>query len=477
MNFEWLPAPLPQDLALSTPGSIGVASNTVKVYRTPNLELAIEADADGDGKQEEAAVPGTRSTGATLQLVRGEITGYKIIHHKTETKGERKHSFIKGEADAFSLLYNPDAQAECSTITEWLANVPRRIWERRTDRQKIITTRRQRDDAGIENQSKSEMFGADYIQIELGLPNLESVLIGTVPPEFVTEGLKIEGPGFVEYRRGPSGLPDESLRRTVIRAIEFLFGSGLGVLGRSEFASGDRLIRAEYTSTYIPGGVGAGHRPALLHPENWQDGLSGATIAPILRRFIELEPSYDLNKAVWLYLHGRNSPLEMAAGYVGAAFEILRRGFYEQPENEARSRLMPKDRWQLVGKEVRRLFADLAQRETLSEYSDEIQEVERRLAELNKVSGTKLSRLFLSDLHLQYGDVEIKALQARNEAAHAMRFNTSEGFEKLWAYRALQTLFGRVLLRLLAAQVHYFDYSTVGHPLRALETQQGAMGT
>ncbi len=98
----------------------------------------------------------------------------------------------------------------------------------------------------MEDKGESGMGGADYIRIDLGLPNLESVLIGTVPSECVAEGLKIEGPGIVEYRRGVSGAPDESLRRTVIRAMEFLFGSGLGVLGRSEFSSDGRLIRAEY---------------------------------------------------------------------------------------------------------------------------------------------------------------------------------------------------------------------------------------
>ena len=113
----------------------------------------------------------------------------------------------------------------------------------------------------------------------------------------------------------------------------------------------------------------------------------------------------------------------------------------------------------------------------MREFSDEIQEIERRLAELNKVSGTKLSKLFLSDLHLQYGVAELQALQARNDAAHAVPFNSAEAFEKLRSYRALHTLFARVLFRLLNVQVYYFDYSTVGYPLRRLETQQGAVAS
>lgn len=167
----------------------------------------------------------------------------------------------------------------------------------------------------------------------------------------------------------------------------------------------------------------------------------------------------------------------MAASYLGGALEILRRSFYEQPENESRSRLMPKESYRYLGKEVRRVLAELAQQESLRAFSNEIQEIERRMAELNKVSGTKLSKLFLSDLGLEYGETELGALQARNLAAHAQPFTAAEAFEVLRSNRALQTLFARVLLRLLDAPVHYFDYSTLNHPLRQLATQQGASAT
>lgn len=479
MNFEWLPFPLPQTLTLQTGGNLGVDSKAVRVSRGPHLELVIEADADGVLKHEAAAVPGTKFTGVTIKIDAppGEISGYKRLHGKTEKRGDINRSYVRGKADAVSVVFRSGAETEASNITEWLANVPARLWARSSERQRVVTVRRQRDDAKVENQEDIEMGGADYICLTLGLPSLDSVLVGTVPPEFVTEGVKIEGPGFIEYRRGTAGLPDETLRRTVVRALEFLFGSGLGVLGRSEFAADGRLLRAEYVAAYIPGGAGAGHRPALLHSRGWLDGLDEAVITPILQRFIELEPSYHLNRAIWLYLHGRNCPLEMAAGYTGAAFEILRRGFYNQPENEARSRLMPKEAWQFVGKEIRRVFGELASHVQMHEFSGELQEIERRLAELNKVSGAKLSKLFLADLQLQYGDIEIQALNARNEAAHAVPFGAAEGFEKLQSYRALHTLFARALLRLLAVEVYYFDYSALGHPPQRLETRQGTAGT
>lgn len=479
MNFEWLPFSLPRTLTLRVSGSSGVASDIITVSRNEDLKLIIESDAPGGYELEEKVIPGTRSIGATLPLIspRGEISGYKRTGQRTESKGERKHSYVNGQADALSVVYSLDDKIECGAMTEWVVNMPQRLWGRSTERQKIKTSRRQRDDSKMEDTSEVEMGGTDHICLKLDLPTLESVLVGTVPREFVEDMFKPAGPGFIEYRRGPAGLPDDSLRRTVVRAMEFLLGSGLGVLGRSEFSADGRVLRAEFSSAYIPGGAGSGHRPALLHPQGWLDGLDETIIAPILKRFIELEQSYSLNRAIWLYLHGRSSPLEMAAGYLGAGFEILRRSYYEQPDNEKRSRLMPKDRWQIVGRGIRDLFASLAHRESLSDLSNELHEVEIRLGELNRVSGKKLSKLFFADLGLQYGEIEERALQARDDAAHAMPYNVTEGFEKLKAYRALQTLFARVLLRLLSAQVYYFDYSAEGHPLRRIHEQQGPRTT
>lgn len=472
MTFEWFPIPLPHTFKLGDKSNIGVASEKVKISRDQDLRLVVEANAAGEILSDEEPIPGTQSIGATLQLEdnRGQIIGFKRLKTRTETEDNTRHCYVSGQADAISLTISND---ESTSITEWLTNVPRLLWPDSTDRTRTTSIRRQRDGSDVTDEKERAMAGSDYLQLNLNLPTLERVLIGTVPQEFVTEGTQIVAPGFIQYFRGPDGLPNDSLRNTVLRAFEFLFGSGLGVLGHCQFASNGRPVTAVYKSSYIPGGIGSGHRPALLHAAGWIDGLDRTVVTPVVRRYIELEPSCHLNRAVWLYLHGRNAPLEMAAGYVGAAFEVIRRGYYNQPENEPRSRLMPKERWQTVGKEMQRLLSDISKTDALQGYTVELQEIERRFAELNKVSGTRLNRLFLTDLALQHGETEMQALQARNNDAHALPFNTAEAFEKLRSYRALHTLFARALLRMLSAQVFYFDYSSLGHPLKRLEEKQG----
>ncbi len=196
-------------------------------------------------------------------------------------------------------------------------------------------------------------------------------------------------------------------------------------------------------------------------------------MAALVRRYVDIEHDYNLNGAVWLYLHGRNAPLEMAAGYVGAAFEMLRRGYYERPENESRSRLLPRPRWAELAKKLDATIDSLAQGEDWKDLLGEVAALRKRLPGLNDISGSRLNLLFLKDLDLNYGGAEDRALGARNDAAHANQLDPADNFERLRDYRAAHTLFARGLLAILGVEVRYFDYSSRGYPARDLAQPQG----
>src|SRR5207249_395894 len=119
-------------------------------------------------------------------------------------------------------------------------------------------------------------------------------------------------------------------------------------------------------------------------------------------------------------------------GYVGAAFELLPRGYYELPENKARSRLLSKPQWRQVAEALVTALAVLKQ--TNATMAEQLASIEQGLTGLNKVSGSRLNSIFLTELGLRTGDTERRALQARNDAAHANRLETSD-FEALRAYR------------------------------------------
>jgi hypothetical protein len=161
----------------------------------------------------------------------------------------------------------------------------------------------------------------------------------------------------------------------------------------------------------------------------------------------------------------------MRSGYIGGAFELLCRRYYEQPENERRSRLLTKGQWSEVSKEFRALVDSLSERETLKESKGDLERIRDRFGELNSVSMTRLKQQFLGDLGLSFGNAEEQALKARNDAAHA-NDGGGDDFETLRAYRASHTLLARAVLKSLGVSVRYFDYSSDGYPDRKLEEAQ-----
>ena len=482
MTFEWLPISLPEKFQVVDQKDFGIAANEIEVSRGSDLWLRVSASGAGRCSELKPGTAGTEFRASPIKLLtRGNqpcvLDGYRRTNGTTT--GETR-SQIEGLATALSVTLRA---GEPSYIVEWLTNAPDVTWPGLTERTAGSNPMRKRFDSAIAALQRvggtieevGEGFSShfDYVDLHLMLPTVETVRIGTVPAAFTTEGMSIERPGFLEYHPGPGGLPNDQIRNTVRRAFEFLFGGGLGLLGHSEVDQDGQAIRAVTRSTSVPGGPGPALRPALLH-EDLLDGLDEALVASLVRRYVELEPIYGLNGAVWRYLYSRRAPLEMKAGYVGAAFEILRRGFYARPENESRSSWLPSDQWTELAKSLDMAIDTLAKSESWETWRDPLNEIRARMSGLNSVPGGRLNRQLLRDLALQSGKTEKRALQARNDAAHANEVDPAENFARLRDYRAAHTLFARVMFAILGIPVHYFDYSTEGFPPRELKDAQGA---
>ena len=472
---EWSPIQLPQILKVVYPRDFGVATvDELEISRGPDLSLRISLQGDGGFTRDAVKVPGTEWKPSPISLLTQSSQSCTLHHYRsregsTRTENGRTRTQVVGGAASLSIAFGHGAPL---SIVEWLTNVPELIWTRFTERTEPLTTIQREESNAPGGHARIANVSCDHIALQFQLPTLSMIRIGTVPPKFVTEGLPIDRPGFIEYHPGPQGLPDERLRHVARRAFEFLFGGGLGLLGYSELDHSGQPVQVFMNSPYVPGGFGGALPPALLH-KYWRNGLDEELVARLVRRFVELESDYDLDRAVWLCLHARNAPLEMAAGYVGAAFEILRRGYYKRPENESRSRLLPSSQWSAVAKRVSEAIDSSMEFECCKSFRNELDDLKSRFSGLNDVSGSRLNRLFLSDLGLKFGDTEEMALAARNDAAHANRVDPSENFASLRAYRAAHTLFARGLLTILGGYVRYFDYSTFGFPVRDLSEAQG----
>jgi len=481
MPLDWIPLRLPLTVELPREGA-HMPVCEFEVTRGAAQELVLKGTALGAPTPDagrESPIPGSIDHPIRVECRFGAYVGELIWRgpkswSEDGTQLDNLKTTATGMAERI-ILKQRDGKP--NYVTEWLTNVPNeRIWSRTTERETKVVNSRRRGDATLEDDSTRRSSARDHLEVTIGLPTLREIRFGVAHPEDKKTVDDVGRPGFLEFTAGPSGLPSDELRNSVRRSLEFLFGCGFGVLGWSECDGKGAALRVGLLYSRLAGGVGAPLPPALLHPQ-WVDGIDEQVVAGFITSYLDHEQHFDLNRVVWLYLHARNAPLDMAAGYVGAAFEIIRRGYYRLPENEARSRRLSPKAWALVLKSLRTQMDTLCLDDDLKQYASDLEKVKARLGELNQISGTRLNALFLEDLKLGYGDVEEKALHARNDAAHANPLGPEDYVSVLSGYRALHTLLARVVFAALRVDVQYFDYSALGFPNRRLAEHQGNIRT
>lgn len=453
----------------STP--LGVPTDKLVVSRTSDLGLAVSAEAPGSFKSPDHPEPGTVSSGTRLALLTGqgepaEMDGFHLRNWRRTGVGSRATTAIEGSAWRIAITRS---EGEPAILTEWLANVPKRIWTRTTERTTTGEHVRGRESEQVRQPIQVESLSRDHAQFSVEWPTISIVRFGTVPAD---EAEDLHQPGFLEFRAGPEGLPSESERYSLRCALEFLLGTGMAVVGWALAEADGNVLQEVISWANIPGGMGPPSPPAYLGGRA-EGGLDERILSAFVTKYLHYEQKYDLNRAVWLRLHARKAPLDMAAGYLGAAFEVLRRSYYAQPENERRSRIVGKPAWRRMRKELERVF-DAALAEGGTELTDDgATHMKLALNRLNEVSGSKLNALLLDDLGLKHGSLEASGLKARNDAAHANPIDPNDYEAALLAVHALETLLARVLFAIVGIDIHYVDYSTLGHPLRKLSDPQG----
>jgi hypothetical protein len=479
MSLEWLPVQLPLTLEIYSPGELDAlvpGVHTVSISRADDLSLEIMLESAVDPSSEGFKDPiGKAKAGTTVQTTNiefestslGSVTleGYHATSWEPQEHAGQTGIVVKGRAWKVLTSQNDDCS---SSLTLWLSNIPEFvIWARTTRRVQTAKWTRKRGDVEVTTQApEGRGTSLDHIEIEIGIPTLGRVQFGAVPRDMADA----PDPGFLEFHAGPDGLPSQEIRHSVRNALEFLLGTRLPEIGWSEFSKEGDLLQAGLLSNHLRQAKAA--QPPGLFDSGLQR-LDETTVQTFVSNYLLLREHYDLDRAVWLFLKAQQAPLDMCAAYVGGAIEVLARGYYDRPENKARSQMLPKLSWKRVHRSIRVLLDEHAESEELRDVADEIEAIKARLGNLNAVSGSKLNLMFLDDLGLEHSDVEHKALLARNNAAHANKLEPSDYPDTHANYRGLQTLFARCLFRLLGVETNYIDYSSLGYPARPISDKQG----
>ncbi len=138
--------------------------------------------------------------------------------------------------------------------------------------------------------------------------------------------------------------------------------------------------------------------------------------------------------------------------------------------------MLPNDAWLAIRGPVIAAFDGSAQSALAApdaRSADALRILRTKLTGLNEKSSNMKYDEFFEALGLAVGDVERVALRERNMPAHGAKYSAEKYPALLSRVRALETLFNRCVLKLAGGADTYIDYSTLGHPDRALAQALG----
>ncbi len=491
LEADWLSDPLTVDVADA--GDFGPAITGASVQRSRGCALEVRLSGkveplSYEPPPEEAKKGGQRTPRKHLRgrsrheddahALEVEVVLSGLIESKTRMTGAGDLT-VDAMAKALDVSVTHASPAPESWLVEWLINFDAvaGILPLRTERFAGSTFERVRGEQRLvlpvatpwRRQTSNDHFRIDVTlggkmwKLTIGRP--ES---GRCPTE-----LK---PGFVEFR-GEAGLPNESVRETILVALSFALGRHLIPIGWTVFDAADRPTRAACREAEILGRDEMFSNPSMPPcPPVLRDApaiLDQVAVQRVVQCALDLgAQGIDLGFPLWLVWLAKASPLDASAAHYGAAMEALRSRFYATAAGGTTTLLVGAD-WGTVRTALDRTLTDAIAKLNPTPDEAAVCMLRNNLGGINNKSSGARYPEFFQLLDLPIDKVEQAALRERNKPAHGTEYDPAQ-YEALMAtVQALHTLFNRIVLKLARCDLPYIDYSTYEHPVRALAEPLG----
>jgi len=387
-------------------------------------------------------------------------TKYNLISIENQTIGFHADLMI----DRIEKTYTRNS-SNATIIQEWYLSGKAKVnFPRSTTRSVDRSFKRSR--GGIDSTEefsliKSSGSGRDYLLVQF---QDTSFIVSEVPKEY--------GPDWsfnlsIEYRESFGRIPNEEEREAISELVSFTFGNHLLKIGQTSYDSNSSLVIQEYQNPWGDNIVSKCQSPAFppIEIDNYKDwGRVELLINELLPNFIKQREQLKLKDVLWKYWLAKYSTLGTNLPILSSAIETL--------TDEVISNHPAKKHYYIEYQEFSSLISD----ELLS-FDKKLEGNIHKDKIISKIKGAsqrgsneKLEMMF-DIINLPIGEIERKAIKARNKMAHASLgdITDSEIIETIRITRAYETLFHRVFLKILSYKGKYIDYYTLGHPNRNID--------
>jgi hypothetical protein len=345
---------------------------------------------------------------------------------------------------------------EISSLSEWYINGPYQhfLFSRSVKRENKEQFKIKRPDKEIRMNFKSESSGRDYLLVEL---EDFKFMIRKVPSEI---GPEWSNNIAIEYNTEFGKIPNEDEREGISEIVSFLFGKQLLKIGCTEFDKDSYPIKQVSQSPWGGNVISKSRNPGFypIRLDEYQKwGKAEVFLKELIPQYLRLRNDLNLKDALWSYWISNDVPTGIDIPILANALEILKKGWFKSTKSKSKGVYLPKKKFDEL---LNDSFEAIEQKLEGQEYADRIL---RRMKNSFNMGVNESLDFFFEEIKLPIGEIERKAIKARNSIIHDKQDSSDEEIQNIIFFsRVYRTLFHRVFLKLLSYDGEYIDYSVVG---------------
>jgi hypothetical protein len=437
------------------------------IERTADLHLRMETEAPGSATEAQSHhAPGTvriNDDHVTFRSSMGlELEAIGVTATRTNRHFEGIAPGITTQEAEIHRLVGKLAQTRKPRYTiDWLENVPAEfLWPDNIEKKSSNTvevilggvppTRPKLVMSGSSSPSRSSRAAAqlEVDGIHLYLCEMQGIS--------ATDAKK---PGFIVY----DGVPTDEFRDRLRRCLSFSLGTYLVYLGVSRFDEEWQLTDFEFVSPYSMHGHAIAlppTPPSPLGPRSYWD-IDSARFSRMVNAIYAKYDDLNFGVVSWAFWHAVTATPHIAAVHFGAALESLQRAYLSSTAVPGSSRIVDGQTWDKIRTSLESSLDN-------SDLTSETRETfKNKIRNLNSRSQHSTSKYLVDELGLVLSKREERAHDARNPSAHGK--DDEVDVEWIRDLKLLRVRFHRIFLAMTGANDEYYDYFTLGNPIRRVE--------
>jgi hypothetical protein len=360
-----------------------------------------------------------------------------------------------------------DEQMEPTSQVDWyIGNQFDVSFPKRTERKLQKTLRRTRvnreqdDDEMILNSSGS---GWDWFAIDI--PGVKCC-VSQVPKQFGPSWAKCLA---IEYRKSDGFIADENVKRAIKNLVGFLIGTELFPIGTAIFC-GHSIISQSACSPLISGTqayCSKSASPPIQLNRQYEWGNIEFLVNSMLPHYLTLMDELELNDILWRYFEATELTVGINLPVLSSAIESLANKYIRKMKL-SHTYLPSKDYIKLIEPELSAL------KEKLQHIPESQKIVNKIKAACNRGANEKLD-IFFESMGLRLSEPEKESMRARNAMAHGGSTYSTKEEAKPFIIKThiYETLFHRILLRILHYEEYYIDYAVKKRPSKKISKPSG----